>query len=412
MLFESGQTRVTTEHGIATLWLAFPGEPANALDLTRLRLLDRAIQAVAEVRSVQVLVIRSANAAGFCAGLRPDALALFDHPTDRAALAWFGQQVFERIARLGAVTLAFIDGPCLGVGLELALACDHRVCVARPTTLLGFPNRMACFGGSARLRHLLGRSAARELLASGRTLSGREALALGLVDLACCERRGKIELRTFLDQLESYPVKPREPADLSGLAAERRAFATTPTQVSEPLRFPPPINPLPIFPEVIGLLGDDPQTAAVVGKIVLQGGSAVVCGNPLALFQQIDQALTRGFITPLEAEQARQRVQVNRTPTGFERAGLVFVAENADPAALSQQLRPRTVVCVARTGHTGVPSPRRIIRVAFTEKDRMALFPGPYTHPDTTATVAAWFKPFGFSAVVFPAAARLLPRAA
>ena len=224
MLFESAHLRVTAEYGIATLWLGFPGEPANALDLARLRELDEAILAVAAHPAVQILVLRSAVPGGFCGGLRPEAVASLTHPADRAAFAWFGQQVLDRLARLDAVTLAMIDGPCLGAGLELALACDYRLCVARPTTHLGFPDRFTLFGGTARLRHRVGRRG-KELVASGRTLSGREAQRLGLVDRACCERRAKIELRSFLDRLETRPRKPRPPAEPIGFAAERRAFA-------------------------------------------------------------------------------------------------------------------------------------------------------------------------------------------
>src|ERR1700722_3414897 len=122
MLFESKHLRITAEQGTATLWLNFPGELVNALDIARLRELDAAFRAVTEVHSVQILVIRSANPRGFCAGVRADVLAGLSTPAARASFAWFGQQVYERLANLNAVTIAVIDGPCLGVGLELALA--------------------------------------------------------------------------------------------------------------------------------------------------------------------------------------------------------------------------------------------------------------------------------------------------
>ena len=60
-------------------------------------------------------------------------------PADRAAFAWYGQRVCDRLAPPDPVSLAFIDGPCLGAGLELALACDHRLVRRKPTTHLGFP---------------------------------------------------------------------------------------------------------------------------------------------------------------------------------------------------------------------------------------------------------------------------------
>lgn len=236
MLFESPHVRVTAEYGVGTLWLAFPGAPVNALDAARLSELSAALAAVERDPFLSALVVRSAKPAGFCAGLHPSVANV----SDRIAFAAHGQRVLARLAAVPFVTVAFIDGPCLDAGFELALACDHRLCVATPTTHLGFPSRVTGFGGGPRLRKLLGRKAA-ALVESGRTLSGREALALGLVDRAFSARRAKIELRTFLDELERRPRVPVRAHDDNGFAQERAAFAqidraqrvaSTPTDVA------------------------------------------------------------------------------------------------------------------------------------------------------------------------------------
>jgi enoyl-CoA hydratase/carnithine racemase len=255
MLFESAHVRVTAEYGVGTLWLAFPGEPVNALDALRLNELDAALAAIESNLFLNALVVRSAKPAGFCAGLRPSVAEV----SDRVAFAGRGQRVLARLAALPFTTIALIDGPCLGAGLELALACDHRLCVATPTTLLGFPNRFACFGGTNRVRKLLGRKAD-TFIQSGRTLSGREARDLGLVDRAFCSRRAKIELRTFLDELERAPRVPERRHNETGFAAERRTFA----------------------------------------QVELRDSA---CSPPT----DVQLLLTRGFITPLEAEQMRAR---------------------------------------------------------------------------------------------------------
>ena len=258
MLFESRYVRVTADHGTATLWLGFPGEPVNALDLARLREIDAALCAIAVSPFVRILVVRSANPAGFCTGLHSRALASLAYPADRAAFAWYGQQVFDRLARLDAVSLAFIDGPCLNAGFELALSCDHRLSVALDHAP-GLPGAAGVLRRKARLRPFGGRRAM-GLLTSGETLSGREARDLGLVDVACCERRAKIELRTFLDRLEGRPVKPRRPADAGGHAAERRLFAATPCKPAvDATSVPDTSHTVLPFPEVIGLLGNDPH---------------------------------------------------------------------------------------------------------------------------------------------------------
>ena len=269
MLFASEHVRVTAEYGVASLWLAFPGDPVNALDAPRLGELDAALAAVERNPFLHALVVRSAKPFGFCAGLHPDVATV----PDRAAFAWHGQRTLARLAAVPLVTVAFIDGPCLGVGLELVLACDHRLCVATPRTHLGFPQRFTCFGGSGYLRKRLGRKGA-AVVASGRTLSGREARDRGIVDRAFCVRRAKIELRTFLDEIECAPRVPRRTRDETGWVAERRAFAHADLTARA--------------------LPTEPRTDDVNGL------------------------LARGFITPLEAEQMRATARcgggTRRTP--------------------------------------------------------------------------------------------------
>ncbi|HEX4613247.1 MAG TPA: enoyl-CoA hydratase/isomerase family protein [Urbifossiella sp.] len=317
----AGHVRVTTEYGTATVWLDFPGEPANALDRARLAELDAALAAVAADPFVNIVVLRSARPSEFCSGLRPEALASLAHPADRAAFAAFGQAVTDRLARLPQTTIAFLDGPVLGAGLELALACDHRLVLSRVTTHLGFAGAAPCLGGTARLGRLVGRRTAANLLATGRTLSGREAVRAGLADHAFCERRGRIELRTFLDTLERRGPRARERVELAGLAAERRAFAAaTPAFVTRPA-IRPTVNPVPPVPDVIGLLSDDATAARLAAEVALRGGRVVVGGKRGEVTAGIAAALARGFVTPLEADQALARVTAG---TDFARAGLVL----------------------------------------------------------------------------------------
>jgi enoyl-CoA hydratase/carnithine racemase len=435
MLFESAHVRVTAEYGTATLWLNFPGDPVNALDAPRLRQFDAAIAAVKQNPFVRILVVRSAKPAGFCAGLHPEALASLTTAADRAAFAGYGQRVFARLAALPQTTVAFIDGPCLGAGLELALACDHRLCVAQPTTHLGFPDRFTCFGGSARLPRLVGRQWAGKLLTSGRTLSGREARSLGLVDHAFCERRSKIELRTFLDTLERRGGwKVRELAEVSGDAAERRRFSRVDvTRLRRPA-WPriAAVNPVPPFPAVVGLLGDDDTAARIVADVVLRRASAVVCGSADGVAAGIALALARGFVTPLEADQARARVTVTPDLAGFEDAGLVLTAEGEPLNELAATVRPRCVVAVScdpspgpsplRGGENArgasppslsgkgagglgldLSHPRRVIGVRF-RPPAVELVRHSDTDADTVAAMAAWLAPLGFAPTVVHAA--------
>jgi hypothetical protein len=157
------------------------------------------------------------------------------------------------------------------------------------------------------------------------------------------------------------------------------------------------------------LLGDDPHAAALAAEVALRGGSVVVCGDRAAVFADIEAALARGFITPLEAEEARRRVRVSDALAGFDRAGLVVVAPGQDAFRLAAVVRPRTVVCLLAPDEPPASFlfPWRLVRASFRDGNRITLFPDRATDPDLCATLAAWLKPFGLAADVMPAAPAL-----
>jgi enoyl-CoA hydratase/carnithine racemase len=90
---------------------------------------------------------------------------------------------FSAVARSKKITIAAIDGPCIGGGLELSLCCDYRF--ATEESVLGCPEiRMGLlpgFGGSQRLLKLIGAARTRGLLLSGELLIAREAERIGIV---------------------------------------------------------------------------------------------------------------------------------------------------------------------------------------------------------------------------------------
>ncbi len=88
------------------------------------------------------------------------------------------------LAALPRATVAAVNGYALGGGLELALACDLRVCaedarLGLPEVLLGV---IPGGGGTQRLPRLVGPARAKDLILTGRQVRGPEALAIGLAD--------------------------------------------------------------------------------------------------------------------------------------------------------------------------------------------------------------------------------------
>jgi len=118
----------------------------------------------------------------FCAGADLDTVDTLDGERARE-FARLGQAVADALADYDGATVAAIDGAARGGGVELALACDVRVCTPRSTfaesgVTLGL---FGAWGGTGRLVDAVGTSAAMDLSLSGRVLDADEALRTGLV---------------------------------------------------------------------------------------------------------------------------------------------------------------------------------------------------------------------------------------
>jgi enoyl-CoA hydratase len=118
-----------------------------------------------------------------------------------------GQQLMSRIENLDIVTVAGVNGYALGGGLELALACDVRV--AAESATVGFPEvdlgMIPGWGGTQRLPAVAGKSAAKDLLITGRHVDADEARELGIVDRVVDDAALEDELFDYAETLAQKP---------------------------------------------------------------------------------------------------------------------------------------------------------------------------------------------------------------
>ena len=151
----------------------------NAENLTWVEGLEAAVTEVAARPDVRVVLVRGAGRA-FCAGLDRDMLAREGMPPG----FYEGQErAFRGLELMGKITVAAIHGHCLGGGLQLAVACDIRICST--DCRLGLPaGELGLFPGMAvyRLPRLIGLGPARRLILHGDIVEPEDALRLGLVD--------------------------------------------------------------------------------------------------------------------------------------------------------------------------------------------------------------------------------------
>jgi len=170
---------------IAWLTLDVSDAGANTLSNEVLQELDAAFERFEEERP-QGVVIQSGKP-GFIAGANVPELGGLKSSDEARDLVQRGQDLMDRIERFGN-TVALIRGHCLGGGLELALACRYRICDRDPGTRLGLPEvKLGIhpgFGGSVRMPDRVGALSALDLMLSGRTIDGRAARGIGLVDQA------------------------------------------------------------------------------------------------------------------------------------------------------------------------------------------------------------------------------------
>lgn len=175
----------TDDTGIATLTLDRPDDGPNVVDDGFLDALDAALESLAGTPALRGAIVTSAKR-DFLVGADIDAIGALDDPGAAMALATRFRSLLRRLETLGIPVVAAIHGRALGGGLELALACHHRVATGHATTRLGMPEvrlgLMPGGGGTQRLPRLVGERTALELLLEGAELDARTAVRRGVVD--------------------------------------------------------------------------------------------------------------------------------------------------------------------------------------------------------------------------------------
>jgi enoyl-CoA hydratase len=153
----------------------------NPLSVATLEELDAIVSALSARADLRALIFTGTDDV-FASGANIRELQLLTPDTARE-FARRGQRLMQKITDAPQLTIAAVNGYCMGGGLDLALACELRlasssVIFAHPGARLGI---ITGWGGTQRLPRVIGATRALELFATARRVSAQEALDMGLV---------------------------------------------------------------------------------------------------------------------------------------------------------------------------------------------------------------------------------------
>jgi enoyl-CoA hydratase len=172
--------RYSVSNGIAHLALDRP--PVNALNLQMIRAIIGALRRAAADENARAVVLSSALARRFCAGLDLGLLLGKSGGQVRELLVALYVELHDAQCALGKPSIAAVKGAARGGGMTLAISCD--VILAGAGGTFGYPEINIGVLPAIHFAHLpriVGRHRAFELLFSGRMFGAEEARALGLV---------------------------------------------------------------------------------------------------------------------------------------------------------------------------------------------------------------------------------------
>jgi enoyl-CoA hydratase len=171
---------VEARSSITILRINRPAE-RNSLSVATLEELDSIISALTARRDVSTIIFTGTGDV-FASGANIRELSALTYAT-AGEFAARGQHLFRKIAAAPQLTIAAINGYCMGGGLDLALACDLRC--ASPRAVFAHPGArlgiITGWGGTQRLPRLIGTARALEMFATAKRFDCLEAYQIGLV---------------------------------------------------------------------------------------------------------------------------------------------------------------------------------------------------------------------------------------
>jgi enoyl-CoA hydratase len=196
---------LTIDGLIATLAI----DNANALNLLNKQSLDELGLCLRQIedRDTKIVVMQGGGDRSFIGGA--DIREMNDmRPLEAALFSRRGQDLLQRIQRMGQIFIACVNGYALGAGCEVAMACDLRF--ASTSAKFGMPEVtlgiMPGFGGTYLLSRIVGPSRAKKMILLGEMIDASEAERIGLVHKMFEPDALKRKIREIAEEMSRLPT--------------------------------------------------------------------------------------------------------------------------------------------------------------------------------------------------------------
>ncbi|SCG34498.1 3-hydroxyacyl-CoA dehydrogenase NAD-binding domain-containing protein [Micromonospora coxensis] len=328
--------------GIVTLTLDDPDQSANTMNRAYAASMSAVLDRLeAERDELTGVVVTSAKQTFFAGGdldemgraTRADAPAL-------AELLGTIKRDLRRLETLGRPVVAAINGAALGGGLEIALACHHRIALDAPGSRIGLPEvtlgLLPGAGGVTRTVRMLGLAAAlTTVLLTGRRMRPAEALAAGLVDEVVATDEEMLTRAREWIAANPHPAQPWDRPDYRmpggtpasrGLAAQLPAYPANLRKQLKGARLPAPEAILATAVEGAQVDLETALTVETRHLITLLTGQ--IAKNMIGAFHVDLRAVNGGAARPSGVEAAAVR-KVAVLGAGMMGAGIAYVCAKA-----------------------------------------------------------------------------------
>lgn len=199
--------RLIVERDHAEIIIHTPREKVNKLTRGAFEELYQHISFLkSKASEIKTLLIYSDKPDMFLAGADINEIQAMKDKSEALNLVEKAQEVFQALAELPQVKLAAVDGPCMGGGCEMILACDYRLVSDSASTKIGLPEVqigvLPGAGGTQRLPRVVGLQQSLTMITSGQPVDAKKALKIGLVhDVIPKERLLETARKVLKDKL-------------------------------------------------------------------------------------------------------------------------------------------------------------------------------------------------------------------